>query len=317
MSLAENNNNPSFIESRIFLVTLVFTFISGLRSGFQPFLVFILQDLGYRMLEMGLALSIIGLLFSLINPVLFYITLFFTCPRELLTRIAGTILSLIVGSLIGHWAGGVVGAYYVCFNVNAESFAGIMYNLAYQTPSSIISTTLAGFAIVASAWVTTKWNEALEGLEVPSEKPSGIVVASILYVICGFLTFCVAPLPMIVDPLRTFLFKNLFITYGLISLILVGGALQLIIAYGLYVGKRWGWVLAFVSALSGVVISVNHFALHEKIGLFQTMFGAVTLALNVVVLIILLKFNVRLYCRFVDPSDIQKGEKHSSSINKY
>jgi len=71
ISLPENKYNPSFIETRIFLVTLVFAFISGLRSGFQPFLYFILQDLGYAILEMGLALSIIGLLFYLINPVLF------------------------------------------------------------------------------------------------------------------------------------------------------------------------------------------------------------------------------------------------------
>jgi hypothetical protein len=202
--------------------------------------------------------------------------------------------------------GGVVGAYCVCVNVNGESFAGVMLNLAYQTPSSMISTTLAGFALVALAWITTKWSEALEGLEVPSEKPSRIVVASILYVMCGFLTFCVAPLPMMVDPLRILLFKNLFISCGLVSLILVGGISQLIIGYGLYVGKRWGWALAFVSALSGVVISVNHFALHENLGLFQIMFYVVTLALNVIVLIVLLESNVRLCCRFVDPSDIQQ-----------
>ena len=205
-------------------MTLVFAFISGLRSGFQPFLYFILQDLGYAILEMGLAMSIIGLLFYLINPVLFYITLFFTCQRELLTRIASTILSLIIGSLIGHWVGGVVGAYYICFNVNAESFAGVMLNLAYQTPSSMISTTLTGFAIVALAWITTKWSTALEGLEVPSGKPFEIVVASILYVISGFLTLCVAPMLMIVDPLSTTFFKNLFISGGLVSLILVGGS---------------------------------------------------------------------------------------------
>jgi hypothetical protein len=261
--------------------------------------------LGYAILEMGLAMSIIGLLFYLINPVFFYITLFFTCQRELLTRIASTILSLIIGSLIGHWVGGVVGAYYVCFNVNGESFAGVMLNLAYQTPSSMISTTLAGFAVVALAYISTKWSEALEGLQVPSEKPSGIVVASILYVICGFLTFCVTPLPMMIDPLRTIFFKNLFISGGLVSLILIGGISQSIIGYGLYVGKRWGWALAFVSALSGVVISVNHFAFHENLGLLQTVFYVVTLALNVVVLIILLKFNVRLYCRFVNLLDNQ------------
>jgi len=210
---------------------------------------------------------------------------------------------LIIGSLIGHWVGGVVGAYYICFNVNAESFAGVMLNLAYQTPSSMISTTLTGFAIVALAWITTKWNEALEGLEPPSEKPSEIIPASILYVISGFFTLCVAPMLMIVDPLSTTFFKNLFISGGLVSLILVGGISQLIIGYGLYVGKRWGWALAFLSALSGVVISVNHFVLHENLGVFQAVFYVVTLALNVVVLMILLKFNVRLYCRFVSPLD--------------
>jgi len=306
ISLLENKYNLSFIEPKILLITLVFSFISSLRSGFQPYIPMILHDLGYGMSETGIVLSIMGFLFYLINPVLFCITLFFTCKRDLLIRIASTIVSLVIGSLIGYWAGGLTGVCYVYVNVRSEGFAGSMLNLAYQMPYSMTDTALVGFAVVALAWVTTKWSEALEGAEVPSEKPFEVLLASILYVISGVLTICVIPLLMTLDLLGSFLFKDLFVSCGLVSLILVGGISQLIIGYGLYLGKRWGWALAFLFVLSGIVISLSHVALYEHFGFFQIMFHGVTLVLNVIVLVILLKSNLRLYCRFVNPSVTQQ-----------
>jgi len=300
LSLVEKKYKLNFLEPRIFVVTLIFTFISGLLNGFQPYLYIILLD--YEILEIGIVLSIIGALFFLINPVLFYITLFFICERNLLMRIASTIVSLITGSLIGYWSGGLTGAYYVYVAVHGEGFAGVMLNLAYQIPYSIASTTLVGFAMVALAWITTKWSEALEGLELPSEKPSEIVVASILYVISGVLTLCVIPLLVALDPLKNLLFKSLLVSCGLVTLVLVGGISQLIIGYGLYRGKRWGWALAFMCMLSGIVISVNHIVLYEHFGLFHIILHGITLALNVIVLLVLFESDVRLYCRFVNPS---------------
>jgi cytochrome c oxidase subunit IV len=217
-------------------------------------------------------------------------------------RIASTIVSLITGSLMGYWSGGLIGAYYVYVAVHGEGFAGVMLNLAYQIPYGIASTAVVGFAIVALAWITTKWNEALDGLEVPCEKPSEIVVASILYVISGVLTLCVIPLLMAFDPLKNLLLKNLLVSCGLATLILVGGISQLIIGYGLYRGKRWGWALAFMCVLSGIMISVNHIVLYEHFGLLQIILNVITLALNVIVLLILFEPDVRLYCRFVNPS---------------
>jgi hypothetical protein len=64
----------NFLEPRIFVVTFIFTFISGLVNGFEPYLYIILVD--YGIIETGIVASIIGALFFLINPVLFYITLF-------------------------------------------------------------------------------------------------------------------------------------------------------------------------------------------------------------------------------------------------
>lgn len=305
--MLEKKYNLSFIETRIFVVTLTFTFISGLRNGFQPYLYIALLD--YGTLEIGIVLSIIGALFFLINPILFYITLFFACERNLLMRIASTIVSLIIGSLVGYWSGGLTGAYYTYVAVHGEGFAGAVLNLAYQIPYSIASTTLVGFAVVALAWITTKWSETLGDLEVPSEKPFEIIIASIMYVISGVLTLCVIPLLMALDPLKNLLFKNLLVSCGLVSLILVGGISQLIIGYGLYVGKRWGWALAFMSTLSGIVISINHIALYEHFSLFQTMFHGITLALNVIVLLVLFESNVRLYCRFVNPSATTKTKR--------
>ena len=298
--MVEKKYKLNFLEPRIFVVTLIFTFISGLLNGFQPYLYIILLD--YEILEIGIVLSIIGALFFLINPVLFYITLFFICERNLLMRIASTIVSLIIASLIGYWSGGLTGAYYVYVAVHGEGFAGVMLNLAYQIPYSIASTALVGFAMLALAWITTKWSEALEGLEVPSEKPSEIVVASILYVISGVLTLCVIPLLVALDPLKNLLFKSLLVSCGLVTLVLVGGISQLIIGYGLYRGKRWGWALAFMCMLSGIVISVNHIVLYEHFGLFHIILHGITLALNVIVLLVLFESDVRLYFRFVNPS---------------
>jgi cytochrome c oxidase subunit IV len=306
LSLVEKKYKLNFFEPRIFVVTLIFTFISGIRNGFQPYLYVILLDYGYGILEIGIVSSIIGELFFLINPVLFYITLFFICEQNLLIRIASTIVSLVTGSLMGYWSGGLTGAYYVYVAVHGEGFAGVMLNLAYQIPHSIASTALVGFAMVALAWITTKWSEALKGLEVPSEKPYEIVVASILYVVSGVLTFCVIPLLMALDPLKNLLFKNLLVSYGLVTLILVGTISQLIIGYGLYGGKRWGWALTFMCVLSGIAISVNHIVLYEHFGLFQIILHGITLALNVIVLLVLFESDVRLYCRFVNPSVTQQ-----------
>jgi hypothetical protein len=163
----------NFLDPRISVVTLIFTFIGGIRNGFQPYLYIILLD--YGIIETGLVASIIGALFFLINPVLFCITLFFICERNLLMRIAGTVVSLITGSLMGYWSDGLIGAYYLYVAVYGESFAGVMLNLAYQIPYSVASTASVGFAIVALAWITTKWNEALDGLQVPFEKPSCVL----------------------------------------------------------------------------------------------------------------------------------------------
>jgi hypothetical protein len=54
--------------------------------------------------------------------------------------------------------------------------------------------------------------------------------------------------------------------------------------------------------LSGIMISVNQILLYEHFGLFQIILNVITLALNVIVPLVLFESDVRLYCRFVNPS---------------
>ena len=184
--------------------------------------------------------------------------------------------------------------------IDLAPFASVSISLVWEVASLL----LYEFAAIASAFLVKEWNRKLEQVGFTTEDtkmPGTVLVAFILYVIFGATSLIAAPIFAVSSQLVNGLMANLRIFMGFTFL--VNGVAELAIGYGLYNGKRWGWLFAFISSTTGVVIDISLLIAHVTSGfaeLWMLIGLIIALLLNLIILACLLPANTRKYFRFLN-----------------
>jgi hypothetical protein len=242
----------------------------------------------------------------LLNPVLLFIAFYRICGKNVPTKAASTIISLVVGTVVGALIGWLVVGGLFAMTTEYSLLSSFTLTVS-RLQLGMLSDVLVAVAAVAWAMVVKRWDEMLVG---PSQewkhgRPFEIPVASAIYAVSGILTLCVLPilfiLPFNTNP------TYLALLAGVVFLVIIGGVGQLVIARGIYIGRRWGWLIAFVGSMAGLTLNalvLSSFALYQVkwdlLASAEAASASVSLLLSLVMLGLLLTLNSRLYCRMVD-----------------
>lgn len=299
--MSEQASSLKIIESKILLLMLVFSFINGFWGVFRIFFPIISRDMGYSALEAGLISTALGHILFFINPILLFIVLFFTCNENLLRKIASSIISLILGSLVGYWLGGLSAAGTLAVSHSEALWAGSLSILSQSLYSASISNVLIGFAAVTSAFIVTRWKASLPESSPLLERPFGIIVLSVIYIVFGVLSTFIFPLILLHPLLAGIFFTKLFLGINLVLLLALGGSSQILIGMGLCIGRKWGWIPAFISAVASILVSIQELTLYEHFDMLGVSILALALFLGVVIAVYLLQPPVRRYFGLVNP----------------
>jgi hypothetical protein len=242
----------------------------------------------------------------LLNPVLLFIALYRFCDRNLPAKAASTIISLVFGTIAGMIIGWLCVGVLIAW-VTGDSFISTVGLTLNQLQSGMANNVLVALAAVAWAMVVRRWDEMLLG---PGHKwtfnrPSEISMASVTYALSGILSLSVLPILFLLPFNTNQIYLAIF--SGTVGLATISGISQLIIGRGLHNGRRWGWAAAFVASLIYLALNVEVLIIlalgpmRLELGvLFEVSSASVSLFLNLLVIVLLLRLNSRLYCRMVD-----------------
>jgi hypothetical protein len=299
--LSESRFDTRLFETRVFVVILVFSIIAGLNTAFAPYIYYWFRQTGYSAVEYG-AFNILETGFwYLLNSVLFFIVLYVTCGGPLLNRIARVLTSLVLGSVIGHWIGGSIGAIVSMIQLGEVASYAWIYPL-YSLPTYAVGQVLIGFAVLALSDMNVRWRGAL-AIQEQSTRPGGVVVLAVLYAIFALLDVLAIPL-LAAYPAYSGTSYAAFAIMAVFFGLVVSG--QLVLAFGLYYGKKWGWILAVISSASSSLINISTLSALLINGAFintqlLTFSLSVGLLVSLAVLLYLLSLRVRQFFGFVNP----------------
>jgi len=306
------------IESKILWVMLLFGFLSGFRMAFLPYISVYLHGIGFTLTEIGVFSLIISYITFIISPVILFIILYFTCDGNLLNKLASTIISIILGSVIGGWLGLISGALLTCSHFEV-SFADMLLAFPLGRTWAFAELIIVGFVAVAAAEINRRWQKALSAQNLRLERPFGVVVISFLYIIFGILATCLAPLLFSYSVFVEIVFSKPLIGMGLICVLLLSGFIQVLIGVCLFLGKKWGWIPAFYLAVLGILDSVNLLLAFEKwahsplLSIVVVSLAATNLVIGVIITVYLLQYNVRRYFGFVNPTKMEAQSPSATS----
>jgi len=88
--LVNTDFGGELFDSKVFAVTFVFSFVEGFQSFLSSYLYLFLSRMGYTTAEMSLSFMMLGFLFYIFNPILFFIVLYLMCGGKVLPRIAAS-----------------------------------------------------------------------------------------------------------------------------------------------------------------------------------------------------------------------------------
>jgi len=292
-------------DSKVFAVTFIFCFVEGFQSFLSPYLYLFLSRMGYTTAELSLAFMMLGFLYYVFNPVLFFIVLYLTCSGKVLPRIASILISLIFGSLLGFWLGGLCSVP-LLESQFTESASGVLLNIAVGLPFVSFGKIIFGFGVHMFSEMNRNWEAMLPMGEMQSRRPFGVLVLSALYVIVGLLNILALPISVLYPFLLEFSFEKWLLLVVFVSTFVLGIAGQLLVAYGLYHGKKWGWVPALISSASGLLAQIIILLVALVFGVFVEtpwiiLASLVGLVISLMVLFYLLSLETRKYFGFVNP----------------
>lgn len=304
----------NILERKVFLLMFIFSFANVVMHYFRVFYLTYVHD-HVRFSVFSMILSAYSFL---LVPVLMFIAFYYICDRGFPERPASVVISLVAGSLVGTWIGGLVTSS-ILAEIRDFDFVSSLAYLPSQLESGIVRDVLFGLAAVASAWLVRKWDGMLSQAksEWKFERPIAIILASIIYLTFGILTLCVAPILALLPLILGGTSIELSLVASFIVLVVINGLSQTIIGYSLYKGRRGGWILAFIVSLIGVAINVNSltcFILEplpsEIISLALIIVTGISFALNLILLGLLLPLSSRRYCGLINPQ--VPAEEHMS-----
>ncbi len=292
------------VETRVFVVILIFSVVAGLNSALAPYLSLLLYErLGFSGVELGFFSILMSCLQFLISPVLFFVVLYVTCGGPLLNRISSVVMSLVFGSLVGYPIGSLIGSVVVAVQFGR---GGALYFPLSSLPQHVVGQTLMGFAVLAFSDINLRWRSALPVEEFQARRPGGVTLLAALYVIFALLNTVVAPVLALYPSIAVSMPRAAFaiIALGVVfGLVIVG---QLVVAAGLYLGRKWGWFAAVVSSASSLLMDVYVFGVMVASGGFTDVpllvLGSFAgFIINLAVLLYLLGTDVRRFFGFVNP----------------
>lgn len=285
------------------MVILVFSTIAGLNTAFAPYVFYWFRQSGYSEVEYG-AFNILetGFLY-LLNSVLFFIVLYVTCGGPLLNRIARVLTSLVLGSIVGYWIGGSIGAIVSMIQFGEVALYAWIYPLL-SLPTYAVGQMLIGFAVLALSDISIRWKDALT-IQEQSTRPGGMVVLAVLYVVFALLNVLAIPLLAAYPASSGTSYAAFAIMAVFFGLVFSG---QLVLAFGLYYGKKWGWILAVISSASSSLINISVLSALLINGAFinaQLLTSSlfVGLLVSLAILFYLLSLRVRQFFGFVNPTE--------------
>ena len=292
----------SLIEPRTLFLAIIFSLIWGFKTQLDPVLPMILYDLyGYSLAEAGLAKFLLNGVWC-IFVVLLFAAFFYACNQNFVAKIGSTIISAVIGNVIGFWIGYLATG--ICLRhlipqLEFNPFASVSFSLTWEVGELLFYE----FAAIASAFLVKEWNRKLEKVGLLAEdvkRPGKVLVVFILYVIVGVASLILAVFSVFGNLISEFMAKlKIFIVFAF----LIDGVAGLAVGYGLYNGKRWGWLFAFISSITGVFTSVNSLIAYLTSGfveLFTLIAFLVALLLNLIILACLLPADTRKYFRFIN-----------------
>lgn len=296
----------SLVEPRTLLLAIMFSFIWGFRKQLDPIIPIILHDFyDYSAAEIGATLTFLnGILY--LQVILLFAAFFYICSQNFINKIGSTIISAIIGNVIGFWAGFLSSAgcvMYLIPTMNVAPFASVNSSLGWE----VVSLLVYEFAAIAGAFLVNEWDRKLKQVGFTAEdvkRPGAVLVVFILYVISGLALLFSALLFTVSDHLMSGLMVRLNI-FAVLAF-LINGVAGLAVGYGLYAGKRWGWLFAFILSITGVVVSINWLIVHiqnmtGKLAELWMLIGLIiALLVNLIILVCLLLATTRKYFRFLN-----------------
>jgi hypothetical protein len=297
------------IEKRIFIVTFVFSFVAALFLALQYYLPYYLMDkVGFSYTEYGVFIWLFSVFHYVVTPVLFLAVLYFVCGGRLLERIASTLISLILGCVLGQWFGGLLGIPLFASQITPD-WSNALLSTVSQLPYAILGQVLLSFGILAFFDYNKRWSVASSADRSSARRPSGIVILAVLYAIGGLVDACLLPLLFGYSLLSSLFTSSSLLFAGLMTFVVFIGACQILIAYGLFSGRKWGWIPAFVSSLvslfstltSLLVMAISGVPVLDtfvQLTIYSLFIG---LIISLVIMFYLLDFGVRQYFGMVNP----------------
>ena len=228
-------------------------------------------------------------------------------------NVAGIIFSLITGSVVGRWIGGML-------SLLTPWIGGILgLPLAVSAPPylslfNMLVVLLGAFGVCSTAYIGEKWKTLLSRANA-GDRPLGVTFVAVIYVISGILLSILMGLLFGYGAGGSILslVGNALILVGIFVFVIIMFALYLVIAIGLCRGRMWAWAVTFASTLVGVFSSLNAIILNSVFD--RLLFDAwlvlkiLVLVLGAAILVYLLQPHVRVYFGVVNPEPDTESEK--------
>ena len=294
--------NLRLIDTKVFLITLVFSLFGGFYEPFIQSITSIYPKLGYSIVEMSAVLTIWGFNIFLLTSIPYFAALYSVCRKRFMGNVAGIIFSLITGSVVGRWIGGILG---LPLSVSAPPYLSLFNMLAVL---------LGAFGACSTAYISEKWKTLLSRANA-GDRPLGVTFVAVIYVISGILLSILMGLLFGYGAGGSILslVGNALILVGIFVFVIIMFALYIVIAIGLYRGRMWAWAVTFASTLVGIFSSLNAIVLNSVFD--RLLFDAwlvlkiLVLVLGAAILVYLLQPHVRVYFGVVNPEPDTESEK--------
>jgi hypothetical protein len=302
----EHQVGSDFFEEKAFLLMLLFGFAVASILQVQYFIPVLYGFLGARMI--GNLYVVIYWYSFLVNPMLLFVAFYRLCGQDFAERTASMMISIVLGAAFGA-IGGWVGMGTLLAWTTGRQLLAALIPVASNYESLLVGDFMLAVAAMAFATVVKTWDKRLLGDEQEGKvrRPSEVSAASGVSTLSGFLVLVLCPFLFLLPFESSTAYLSVFVPA--VVLIAISGISQILVGYGVYRGRRWGWVTAFLISFISLVLDVailvvlaSETSVWTIIPLVEAFSAAASLLLSSLTIALLALRKSRIYCRMVDSS---------------